>query len=146
MRQYRILSADYLHDLFQAETYKNVTDLSSLRISEEVVSCCLVLNEELMKFQGKRVFDTSDEPQLISTSKNSTIKLDKRVFDSCDKSFCVYRWLSEEQENFIDLLSEETLEQNQILYRIKIVTSSENDSDTDSHVFMKIYGENDQTK
>ncbi|CAF1064509.1 unnamed protein product [Rotaria sordida] len=60
--------------------------------------------------------------------------------------FKAYRWLSEEQENFIDLLSEETLEEDQILYRIKIITSSEDDSGTDSNVFMKIYGENDQTK
>ncbi|CAF2520074.1 unnamed protein product [Rotaria sp. Silwood2] len=60
--------------------------------------------------------------------------------------FKAYRWLSEEEENFIDLLSEETLDKDQTLYRIKIVTSSENDSGTDSSVFMKIYGENDQTK
>ncbi|CAF0819854.1 unnamed protein product [Rotaria sp. Silwood1] len=60
--------------------------------------------------------------------------------------FKAYRWLSEDQENFIDLLSYETLEDDHTLYRIKIVTSSNNDSGTDSSVFMKIYGENDRTQ
>ncbi|CAF3372205.1 unnamed protein product [Rotaria sp. Silwood1] len=61
-------------------------------------------------------------------------------------AFKAYRWLSEDQENFIDLLSYETLEDDHTLYRIKIVTSSNNDSGTDSSVFMKIYGENDRTQ
>ncbi|CAF4018963.1 unnamed protein product [Rotaria sp. Silwood1] len=66
----------------------DVTDLSSLRIPKNVSFSCLVLDEELMKFQGKRVFDPVDELQLISTSKSVTIALDKRVFESCDKLFC----------------------------------------------------------
>jgi hypothetical protein len=65
--------------------FLDVTDFSSLRISKDVLFSCLVLNEELMKFQGKRVFDPTDDLQLISTSKSMTIGSDKRVFESCDK-------------------------------------------------------------
>ncbi|CAF2877696.1 unnamed protein product [Rotaria sp. Silwood2] len=88
MRQYRIVPNDYLYSLFQAQTYKNVTDLLSLRIPKNMLLSCLVLDEELMKFQGKRVFDPADELHLISTSKGVTIGLDRRVFESCDKLFC----------------------------------------------------------
>lgn len=35
---------------------------------------------------------------------------------------------------------------HQVIYKITIVTSSENESSTDSGVFMTIYGENGQTK
>ncbi len=66
--------------------FLDVTDLSSLRIRKEVLLSCLVLDEKLMKFQGKRVFDPTDELQLASPPLNNT-RSDKRVFEPCDKWF-----------------------------------------------------------
>ncbi|CAF4501710.1 unnamed protein product [Rotaria socialis] len=53
------------------------------------------------------------------------------------------RTLSEKEGNFIDLVP---LEKKQVLYKVTTVTSSEDDSATDSGVFMTIYGDNDRTK
>lgn len=67
--------------------FLDVSDLSSLRISKKVLLSCPVLDEELMKFQGKRVFDSADEAQLVSMAKSITTGSNKRVFESCDKLF-----------------------------------------------------------
>ncbi|UJR10158.1 hypothetical protein I4U23_014374 [Adineta vaga] len=57
------------------------------------------------------------------------------------------RMLSKNEQNFVDLFPEEALpEQDQVVYKITVVTSSEDDSNTDSGVFMTIYGEKGRTK
>ncbi|CAF3864693.1 unnamed protein product [Adineta steineri] len=79
-------------------------------------------------------------------------------------TFKVNQCLSETQQNFIDLIPEELLPKkgkykqdfmqqtkillliDQAIYKITVVTSSNDDSSTDSGVFMKIYGDKDQTK
>ncbi len=107
MRQYRIVPIEYLKSLFDVETYRSnvfkecdldvkcygfqsvldINDLASLRIPKQTFSSSRVLDEELMKFQGKRVFYSNDDLQLISQSKNMTATSNKRVFESCDKRF-----------------------------------------------------------
>jgi hypothetical protein len=62
-----------------------VSDLSSLKIPKETLLSSRLLDEELMKFQEKRVFDPTDELQLTLTSQSVSTESDKRVFDSCDK-------------------------------------------------------------
>ncbi len=62
-----------------------VSDLSSLKIPKEALLSSRVLDEELLKFQRKRVFDPTDELQLTSTSQSVSTESDKRVFDPCDK-------------------------------------------------------------
>jgi len=66
--------------------FLDVSDLSSLKISKKLLLSCLTLDEQLIKFQGKRVFDAADEFQLIPISESATMRSDKRVFESCDKS------------------------------------------------------------
>jgi len=65
----------------------DITHLSSLQISKELLAFSLVLDEDLMKFKDKRIFNPTDEPQLMSISKSSTNGVDKRIFEPCDKQF-----------------------------------------------------------
>jgi hypothetical protein len=62
--------------------------------------------------------------------------------------FKANRWLSKETESFIDLLPEESSHSigKDIPYIITVMTSSEDNSSTDSDVFMTIYGEKNRTK
>lgn len=62
--------------------------MSSLRIPNQVLLSSLVLDEELNKFHGKRVFDPNDDCQLASPQSSSN-KNDqtKRIFEPCDKLF-----------------------------------------------------------
>jgi len=60
--------------------------MSSLQIRKEILLSSLILDDELMKFQGKRVFDPNDEDQLsLLSSSNKTDSSNKRIFESCDK-------------------------------------------------------------
>ncbi|CAF1216392.1 unnamed protein product [Adineta steineri] len=62
-------------------------------------------------------------------------------------TFKINQCLGETQQNFIDLIPEELLpKKDQAIYKMTVVTSSDDDSSTDSGVFMKIYGDKDQTK
>ncbi|CAF3190359.1 unnamed protein product, partial [Rotaria sp. Silwood2] len=86
MRQYRIVPDIYLHSLFDVETYKNITNSASLKIKNDSLMTGLVLDEELLRCQEKRVFDPVDELKLYppSTFQKQTEKI---IFESCDKSF-----------------------------------------------------------
>jgi len=53
--------------------FLDVSDLSSIRITNQVLLSCLSLDEELMKFQGKRVFDPEDNLHLILVSESVTM-------------------------------------------------------------------------
>jgi len=50
--------------------FLDVSDLSSIRITNQVLLSCLSLDEELMKFQGKRVFDPEDDLHFIPVSES----------------------------------------------------------------------------
>ncbi len=54
--------------------------------------------------------------------------------------------LKKVKKNNFEIILINSLLIDQILYTITIVTSSENDSGTDSGVFMTIYGDKDRTK
>jgi hypothetical protein len=62
-----------------------VSDLSSLKIPKETLLSSRVLDEELMKFQEKRVFDPTDELQLTLTSQSVSTESDKRLFGKTQK-------------------------------------------------------------
>jgi Flp pilus assembly protein protease CpaA len=66
--------------------FLDVSDLSSIRIPNKLLLSCLVLDEEVMKFQGKRVFDPEDDLHLIQVSESVMMGSNKRVFESRDKS------------------------------------------------------------
>ncbi|CAF1605229.1 unnamed protein product [Rotaria magnacalcarata] len=87
MRQYRIVPNKYLHSLFEAETYTGIINSASLKITNESLMSSPVLDEELMKFQNKRVFDPVDEPKLCPTRTFFQKETEKRVFEPCDKVF-----------------------------------------------------------
>ncbi|CAF4439728.1 unnamed protein product, partial [Rotaria magnacalcarata] len=84
---YRIIPSDYLKKLFQEITYTNVKDQLSLKISIKELRETIVLNEELMKFNLKRVFDPTDEPTLHVPTTGALIQSGKRIFDPRDKDY-----------------------------------------------------------
>ena len=69
------------------KNFLDIRDLSSLKIPNSVLISCLVLDEELMKCQEKRVFDPIDEFRLIPSSQSIPMGSGKQVFESCDKKF-----------------------------------------------------------
>lgn len=69
------------------EPILDINDLASLRISKQILLSSLVLDEELMKFQGKCVFYPNDNLELMARSKNMCVPSGKRVFEYCDKQF-----------------------------------------------------------
>ncbi|CAM4836924.1 unnamed protein product, partial [Rotaria magnacalcarata] len=86
-KSYRIIPSDYLKKLFQESTYTNVKDQLSLKISIKELRETIVLNEELMKFNLKRVFDPTDEPTLHVPTTGALIQSGKRIFDPRDKDY-----------------------------------------------------------
>ncbi|CAF5130973.1 unnamed protein product, partial [Rotaria magnacalcarata] len=64
-----------------------IINSASLKITNESLMSSPVLDEELMKFQNKRVFDPVDEPKLCPTRTFFQKETEKRVFEPCDKVF-----------------------------------------------------------
>ncbi|CAF0755261.1 unnamed protein product [Didymodactylos carnosus] len=66
----------------------NLENHTSLTIPITLLVKATVLDEELMKFTFKRVFNAVDEPTLIAATANSvTDNSRKRVFNPCDKTY-----------------------------------------------------------
>ncbi|CAF0923501.1 unnamed protein product [Adineta ricciae] len=85
--------------------------------------------------------DGQDEDQQWSLEAVRIEKKDEQYTFKAD------RCLKAKDESFVDLFPEDSLsKKDQVVYKITVITSSEDDSSTDSGVFMTIYGEKGQTK
>ena len=58
-----------------------------MRIPNATFLSALILDEEVLKFQGKRVFSSVDELELICPGKTVTGESNRRIFESFDKRF-----------------------------------------------------------
>ena len=94
---------NYLQGLFKSETYDStyyglissvyhilfltlgIKDPTSLSIPMKQLKDAAILQEKLLKFSCKRIFNPIDEPELSTTTNIISNPCGKRIFNPCDK-------------------------------------------------------------